>query len=183
MKTIGIHSVAQTGKMQEVPYTTIPEVPESTNAANALSRLVDGLGFRYRWTTEGLTANEGSFKPAESSRDLMGLMHHIHRLASTASDTFGGKDDTAAPPETFEEVRLATLKLYADLGERLRSMSDAQIEASIVKMKGGQEFPFWFIINGQIADALTHVGQITSWRRISGNPQPSGVDVSIGKKS
>jgi hypothetical protein len=32
------------------------------------------------------------------------------------------------------------------------------------------------LINGPIADALTHIGQIVSWRRINGNPQPSGVN-------
>jgi hypothetical protein len=32
--------------------------------------------------------------------------------------------------------------------------------------------PFWYIINGPLADALTHIGQINSFRRIAGNPAP-----------
>jgi hypothetical protein len=32
--------------------------------------------------------------------------------------------------------------------------------------------PFWHIINGPISDALSHVGQINSFRRLAGNPTP-----------
>ena len=32
--------------------------------------------------------------------------------------------------------------------------------------------PFWSIINGPLADGLTHVGQVASWRRMAGNPVP-----------
>jgi hypothetical protein len=32
--------------------------------------------------------------------------------------------------------------------------------------------PFWHVINGPIADALTHVGQVNSFRRLAGNPTP-----------
>jgi hypothetical protein len=32
--------------------------------------------------------------------------------------------------------------------------------------------PFWHLINGPMADALTHTGQISSFRRLAGNPAP-----------
>ena len=35
---------------------------------------------------------------------------------------------------------------------------------------GEKEFPFWNAINGPIADAIWHVGQVVSFRRSSGNP-------------
>jgi len=39
------------------------------------------------------------------------------------------------------------------------------------------------LLNGPIADALTHVGQVISFRRTSGNPIPKGVNVFMGIKN
>ena len=36
-------------------------------------------------------------------------------------------------------------------------------------MFGEREIPFWNNINGPIADAIWHCGQIASFRRITGN--------------
>jgi len=43
-----------------------------------------------------------------------------------------------------------------------------------------RKLPFWYWINGPLSDALTHVGQINSWRIIAGNPQLKGVNLFIG---
>ncbi len=32
--------------------------------------------------------------------------------------------------------------------------------------------PFWLVINGPLSDALTHIGQIATLRRIAGSPVP-----------
>lgn len=50
-------------------------------------------------------------------------------------------------------------------------------------LNGGKrsEFPFWNMLNGPIADALWHVGQVVSFRRSSGNPFNSKVSVFSGK--
>ena len=53
------------------------------------------------------------------------------------------------------------------LREALLSMSDEELAAIQIREK-----PFWHIINGPVADALTHVGQINSFRRLAGNPTP-----------
>ena len=49
-------------------------------------------------------------------------------------------------------------------------MSDISIEELSETTIDGRSF--WHIINGPIADAFTHVGQINSFRRLSGNPVP-----------
>ena len=49
------------------------------------------------------------------------------------------------------------------------------------KEKGTTELPFWNMINGPIADALWHCGQIVSFRRSSGNPYNSNASVLTGK--
>ena len=42
------------------------------------------------------------------------------------------------------------------------------------------EFPFWNQLNGPIADALWHVGQVVTFRRSSGNPMNPKVSVLQG---
>ena len=54
-------------------------------------------------------------------------------------------------------------------------MNDSELAE--MEKNTSRKLPFWYWINGPLADALTHVGQITSWRRISGNPQLKGVNV------
>jgi len=47
--------------------------------------------------------------------------------------------------------------------------------------KGSTEYPFWNNINGPIADAIWHTGQVVLLRRASGNPFNSKVSVFNGK--
>ena len=41
--------------------------------------------------------------------------------------------------------------------------------------------PVWHLFNGPIDDAISHVGQITSFRRSAGNPINPFVNVFMGK--
>lgn len=58
--------------------------------------------------------------------------------------------------------------------------NDALASSGFMHRSSENPVPFWYLINGPIADALTHVGQISSWRRMAGNPQPKGVSVLWG---
>src|SRR4030095_3596210 len=50
-------------KSQTKPYYyTIPDTPKSFTANNVAARMVDGLGFRYFWATEGLTDKDLAYK-------------------------------------------------------------------------------------------------------------------------
>jgi hypothetical protein len=46
---------------------------------------------------------------------------------------------------------------------------------------GISEYPFWNNLNGPIADAIWHTGQVVLLRRSSGNPFNSKVSVLSGK--
>gem|GEM_PF-3667930 len=35
-----------------------------------------------------------------------------------------------------------------------------------------KSYPFWYLINGPLTDAVHHICQMVTWRRISGNPTP-----------
>lgn len=170
--------------MNELPYYTIPDTPNKISASTTIARFVDGLGFRYRWATEGLTSNEIEFIPVEGSRGMLDIIRHIYNLAHYANWTFGGTIRYNRTAESFAELRVNTLILYADLSMRLKNMDDSELEKfDFTRVNNNEPYSFWYMLNGPIADALTHVGQITSWRRIAGNPQPKGVDVFAGSKS
>lgn len=160
--------------MIPIPYQSLPPVPEEISTTNVLSRLIDGLGFRYRWATEDLTEENLCFRPVESSMSMQEVMVHIYDLAFSTNRVFGGE---AAKDNRPEGIRERTMQLYAMLAQRLKDMEDEEFEGLV---KTEATYPFWYWLNGPIADALTHVGQITSWRRMAGNPQPAGVDVFRG---
>ena len=42
------------------------------------------------------------------------------------------------------------------------------------------EYPFWNQLNGPIADAIWHVGQVVSFRRTAGNSLPKGPSFLTG---
>lgn len=160
--------------MQDLPFSRLSPVPEEISTSNVLARLIDGLGFRYRWATEDLREDDLAFRPVESSMSIQEVMVHIYDLACSTNRVFGGEVEKDNQPEG---VRERTLALYASIRQRLDEMDDLQFEGLVDREA---KYPFWYWINGPIADALTHVGQITSWRRMAGNPQPAGVDVFRG---
>jgi len=78
-------------------------------------------------------------------------------------------------------MTLQNLKAASDI---LWNSTDEQLDDyKIIFQRGDKvsEFPFWHHLNGPIADALWHCGQIVSFRRASGNPIDNRVNVFMGK--
>jgi hypothetical protein len=166
--------------MDELPYREIPAPPEDARGATVMLRVVDGLGFRYRWATEGLRDEDSDFKPGADSMSLRELLHHVARLTAWLDSNCGGAP-MGEIARDLPSLRAATLGRIVALRTRLLGMSDAQLAA--LHIAGTQEktpLPFWNMLNGPLADALTHVGQINAWRRLAGNPPPRA-DVFRGR--
>jgi len=163
----------------DLPYHTIPAVPPESNAQNTIARMVDGLAFRYRWATEGLAQENLNFRPSPNSMDLNELMHHVYDLAFRSDKRFGGIKSHDISLKSLDNLRTLTLTHFNNLSIRLKAMDDKAFNDFV--QEDVSKYSFWYCLNGPIADALTHVGQIISWRRILGNPQPEGVNVFLGK--
>ena len=169
-------------------YAEIPTYPETYTAGTVLGRLMDGIGFRYRWATEGLTQRDLVFRPAESSRSLRETLDHIHGLIDMIGVAFSG--ERYSSPESsqalpLEELRRMTLEKIKTLSERFKATPAEQLVDMPIKMRRGErdtDFPFWNAINGPMADILYHLGQVVSHRRAAGNPIDPGVRVFIGKR-
>lgn len=173
-------SICKINAQDKLPYYEIPEAPKEYTAATVASRMIDGLGFRYYWATEGLTEKDLEHQPSPSARTTGLTIDHILGLSQVILNATLEKPNGDKQPEmTFAEKRKKTLLNLQKASEILKKSKDISKYKMIF---GKTEFPFWNAINGPIADAIWHVGQIVSFRRSSGNPFPKGVSVLRGTK-
>ncbi len=153
---------------EKLPYYEIPEYSETYTAGTVAARQVDGLGFRFYWASHGLTEKDLAYKPNDSVRTSKETVSHIYALSKIIVNATLQKPNEREEEElSFEEERkriLQNLKTAADI---LRASDDIS-KFNIIF--GEREIPFWNNINGPIADAIWHSGQIASFRRTSGNP-------------
>ena len=163
---------------QELPFKDISQTPLELTATNTLLRLVEGLAFRYRWATQNLSEENIKFRPHPTSMNIEEVNNHIFDLVDSTYRVFGGEKQNKESLNSFQKIREANLFLLKKLVTLLREMNDSELVE--MEKNTSRKLPFWYWINGPLADALTHVGQITSWRRIAGNPQLKGVNVFIG---
>lgn len=170
-----------------LPYYEIPEAPATYTAGTVAARVVDGLGFRYYWATEGLREEDLSYKPSESSRTSGETIDHIYGLSLTiinAARKIPNESSADRPVLNFEEKRKRTLENIKNASEILKNVKDEEMESLNAVFKRGDSsssYPFWNMLNGPIADAIWHTGQIVAFRRASGNPIHSKVSFFSGK--
>ncbi len=154
---------------KELPYYEIPEYSETYTAGTVAARMVDGLGFRFYWATEGLTEKDLEFKPNEEVRTTGETVDHIYNLTMVILNSILNlpNNKVELAEMSFEDKRKQTLLNLKQAADTLRESEDISQYKIIF---GDNEIPFWNNINGPIADAIWHSGQIASFRRSSGNP-------------
>ena len=167
---LSLSSLEAQNKVQDaLPYYELPEAAQNYTAGTVASRLVDGLGFRFYWASKDLNNEDLNFKPSEDARTTSETIDHILNLSyvilnSTLKQPNTKNDFSELSYEAKREQTLINLKAASDI---LKSSDDiAQFEIIF----GESKVPFWNNINGPIADAIWHCGQIASYRRSSGNP-------------
>ncbi|WP_157976037.1 hypothetical protein [Lewinella sp. IMCC34191] len=85
---------------------------------------------------------------------------------------------------TFTDLRTRTLQRIAEASSLFRALTAADLATRRVKFSDGgtySEYPLWNLINGPIADALYHTGQLVTFRRTIGNPADPRVNHFRGK--
>lgn len=166
---------------KELPYYEIPEYPESYSAGAVTARMLDGLGFRYYWASEGLRAEDLVLRPNDMARTSGETIDHIYGLSkvivnATLKKPNGGNNEEG--DMAFEEKRKQTLINIKTAADILRTSEDI---SQFKLIFGEREFPFWNNINGPIEDAIWHCGQVVLLRRSSGNPFNSKASLFSGK--
>lgn len=172
---------------KQLPYHQIPEYPENYTAGNINARLIDGLGYRYYWASKGLTQENLNYKPSADARTILETLEHIYGLSDMIlSATTSSENIRPLNMSTFnyDSLRAATLANVEKASKNLLSKSAEEIgEMKIIFGSGDnkREIPFWNLINGPIADAIYHTGQLVTLRRSDGNPMNPKVNVFMGR--
>ncbi|MCE2997008.1 MAG: hypothetical protein LW863_15520, partial [Flammeovirgaceae bacterium] len=65
----------------KLPYSEIPAITEKYTAGSVASRLLDGLGFRFYWATDGLRDEDLIFKPDKETRSTIEIIEHIYEMS------------------------------------------------------------------------------------------------------
>jgi len=181
-----VHANLQSQEM-ELPYKEIPAYPSNYASGNVVSRMIDGLGFRYYWATEGLTEKDLAHKPSEEGRTAMETLSHIYSLSHSILMTNKGEHIIRADNSSeysFDELRKMTLENFKEASDLVLGKDIEALEQLTIVFQQGEnksEFPYWNMINGMITDCIHHTGQVVLMRRASGNPQNPNVNVFLGK--
>ena len=180
-------STTTTENNSVLPYHQIPDYPETYTPRTVAARMIDGLGYRYYWATEGLRPEDLEYKASEESRTTEETMEHVLGLSRTILNAAKNEPNIQPvdqPEMTIEEKRKATLENIKMASELLKAAPEKGLDNNKVIFQRGEKqnvYPFWNMINGPIADAIWHAGQIVAFRRASGNPINPFVSVFMGK--
>ena len=167
-------------------FYEIPPDPKSFSAGTVAARVIDGLGYRYYWATEGLRAQDLAYKPSVEARTAEETVAHIYEMsililnATTKTANVPGQDK----PLPFAEMRKVTLSNLWIARTNLLTATDEQLKEFNFIFKTTTQsvvYPFWNMINGPIEDCIWHVGQLVSFRRSSGNPFNSKAEMFTGR--
>lgn len=168
----------------KLPYHQLPAAPEVYSAGAVASRMVDGLGFRFYWATEGLRSEDLMFKPSKDARTSRETIEHIYSMSfmilNATTGTINSDQKLDLP---FDELRRRILENLKSASDNLRTSKDDALKNYAAKFKSGDQLverPFWNMVSGPIEDCVWHVGQIVTFRRSSGNPLSDKINFFTG---
>ena len=148
-----------------IPYESVQTYPENITSPAIIVRLIDGLGYRFRYATEGLTPQEYQFIPGQGCWTIGEIVDHVWGLLNWICKNIFGKEETC--PQGSESQRSHILELILKLRAYFEQLDEQGLSRITISNR-----PFWHLINGPLSDALTHTGQINTLRRLAGNPPP-----------
>lgn len=179
--------LAQSTDQHNFPYKQIDQKPESFTAATVLARMIDGLGYRYYWATEDLTDDDLVFRPSEDASNVIETLTHIQSLAEVVLNAVMNRPNVndGSPTEfSFFELRSMTLQNLKQASDYLVSNPDldlATLNITFLRGENTSSYDLWHLMNGPLADAIYHTGQLVSFRRTNENPIHPKVNVFTGK--
>ena len=167
-------------------FKDISEYPTEINNGNIISRMINGLGYRYYWATEKLKENDLIYRPSKNAYSTKETMVHIFTLSKTIYNTTLSKINERPDidiPSDYKSIRNETLQFLEKASKNFSNLNSEELDQMKIKFNRGgtiKSFPIWNLLNGPIADAIYHTGQIVSFRRTNGNPIDSSVNVFMG---
>jgi hypothetical protein len=155
------------------PMNARSETPASGSSRELLRHTVATLAYRGGKALRGAPQGFAGFRVGEKTRTPGQILAHIGDLLDWGLALSQGKHEWHdSPPLDWEK---GTERFFAAL-----QAFDAHLASS-----QPLQFPAVKLFQGPIADALTHVGQITMLRRLAGSPvrgeNYSGADIVAGR--
>ena len=125
--------------------------PSSANGV--LLRLIDSLGYRFYWATEGLTADDEPFSPGHGAMPIGKLIEHVWEMFNWIHlNVLGAEWPEGRPSEALDILHAVR--------DHVSGIDEQALFALTIN-----DHPFWHMISGPLSDALTHVSQINAfWR-------------------
>jgi hypothetical protein len=138
-------------------YKTLPEPPAEYTAPTIVIRLLDDIGYRYWRALEGVEEGALSFSPCDGAMTLLELQRHIFDIVEWVYQS------VAKTPKKTDFSVEATFELMDRIKAVLLTKKDSDLENLTIRDKS-----FWYVVSGPLADALTHIGQINTYKRMAG---------------
>lgn len=190
MRRLFLFLIITTSVMQAqepIPFHEIPEAPQEITPSTVLLRMTQGLGYRFYWASKDLTPNDLEYRPSPEASSSLETLQHIYGLSDmikNASLAQHSQRPLKNIPEDYAVLRRATLENLAAAAAVFSEDASQPLEQMSIVIDRGEKsytFPLWNLINGPLSDAIYHTGQLVSFRRTTGNPIDSGVNVFMGK--
>lgn len=141
--------------------TDADQVDNGAESRRLLQHFLAALAYRTQKALRDAPPDFGEFRAAPTARTPFELLWHMTGLIGYARTMFHGGD--FAPP------RLASLsEEIARFHELLAALSRDFADSSLTARIRDEQF-----LQGPLADAMTHAGQLAFMRRLHGHPVPS----------
>ena len=137
-------------------------MPKDLNTAHdALRHVLVALGDRFEHAVAGVPEAFGDFDVGNDTRRPIEIVRHLHGLLRFTAALWRGTDPEALEPEAWDDELAAFRAELRALDALLRALPTPAGEISAAK-----------VLQGPLLDALTHVGQLLTLRRLAGAPVP-----------
>lgn len=172
---------------EPIPFHEISEAPQEITPSTVLLRMTQGLGYRFYWASKDLTPNDLEYRPSPEASSSLETLQHIYGLSDMIKNATLAQHSQRPLkniPEDYTALRRATLENLAAAAAVFSKDASQPLEQMSIVIDRGEKsytFPLWNLINGPLSDAIYHTGQLVSFRRTTGNPIDSGVNVFMGK--
>ncbi|MTI33103.1 DinB family protein [Xanthovirga aplysinae] len=172
--------------MSKLPYFKIPDSPNIYSAGNVVSKILDGLGYRYYWATEGIREEDLNYKFSDGARSTREILIHICDLTEGIFKV--ATQQVIVPPFdfndlSFPQIREKTLYNIENSSNLFKKKTGNDLKGIHLVLESNEnqtEFPLWNVLVGPITDTGYHIGQIVAFRRSSGNPINPNVNAFLG---
>jgi hypothetical protein len=169
------------------PMNEIPVAPETAISGNIIARMVQGLGYRYFWASKDLRPEDLSYRPSKEASSTFETLEHINGLAQIVRNSATSSPSIRPvnnPPKDYIVLREKTLEYLEQANTLFLDKTEEEVaQMQVIFQRGTEQYNYsiWNMLNGPLADAIYHTGQVVSFRRTTGNPIQKGVNVFIGK--